>query len=159
MGTGYGLTQFTPARKYIFDPNAQNTPGYAPNFYDVVGNASDGGAQIIFLDEYADYYPTSDYPETYSQFKVSTISIDYLTEAWCLNYERPGDPWGSMLWRQEAANDWYDFLSSQPDPPTPPEPPDPPHPPVPSGPIDFVVTTGIIRKRHKRPKQTYKPKW
>ena len=42
-------------------------------------------------------------------------------------------------------------------PPTPPDPPDPPDPPIPTGPIDFVVTAAI-NKRRKRIKQVYKPK-
>lgn len=151
-GNGYGLVQFTPARKYIFDSNAQVLSGYAPNFYDVQGNASDGNAQMLFIDQYADYYATDDYPETYSQFKVSTKDIDYLTEAWCLNYERPYDPWGSMTERQNAARDWYDFLSDSPDPPEPPEPPEPPGP-EPSGPIDAGVLMFVTKR--KKAKQTY----
>lgn len=146
-GSGYGLVQFTPARKYIYDSNAQVLSGYAPNFYDVAGNATDGNAQMLFIDQYADYYATDSYPLSYDDFKTSTQSIDYLTAAWVYNYERPLDPSSTLTLRQEAANYWYTYLSGQPEPPEPPGPgPDPP-PPGPSGPIDFVVMSAVKKKR------------
>ena len=146
-GGGYGLVQFTPARKYIYDANAQVLSGYGPNFYDVTGLVTDGNAQMAFVDQYADYQNRQAYPETYAEFKVSTQSIDYLTAAWLYNYERPLDPSATIAWRTEAANDWYDYLINQPTPPTPPTPPEP------TGPIDFIVVAG---RKKRRAKQVYK---
>lgn len=156
-GGGYGLVQFTPARKYIYDSNAQQMSGYAPNFYDVQGDATDGNAQMLFINQYADYYSTDDYPESYAEFKQSSADVGYLTEAWCYNYERPANPSASMEWRIDAAAYWYNIFSG-----TPPEPPEPPGPeppePTPSGPIDFIVMAAM-KKKHRKPKQTYKSKY
>lgn len=121
---GYGLTQFTPGGKYINNTQAQAIAGYGPNFSDVTGSQNDGYAQCHFIDGYADYYPTSAYPESYAAFKASDQTPAYLASAWLYNYERPENPGATESRRQAAANTWYEFLSGE-KPPTPPDPPGP----------------------------------
>lgn len=123
---GYGLTQFTPASKYISDANAKAAPGYGPNFSDKQGNVYDGYAQMVFLNTFADYYPTNTYPLSYASYKVSVENPGYLAKVWLYNYERPKDPASTEAAREENGNYWYELLSGEA-PPTPP-----PVPPVPS---------------------------
>lgn len=118
-GYGYGLVQFTPCRKYQFDSRAQQLFGYGPNWSDQTGSLNDGTAQLIFIDRFADYYPTSSYPETYSQFKQSNATADYLARVWIYNYERPADPSASIAQREAAALYWYSILSGTPPGPGP----------------------------------------
>ena len=118
---GYGLVQFTPASKYI--NNARGISGYGPNFSDKTGLASDGYAQIIYVDENADYYATSTYPLSYAEFKASTENPAYLASAWLYNYERPADPAATEQARQTSANFWYQVLSGETPPPDPGPPP------------------------------------
>lgn len=120
---GYGLVQFTPASKYISSEQAHSLPGYAPNFSNSVGNSTDGYSQVLFVDQYADYYPTVTYPETYNEFKSSTKNEKYLASAWLYNYERPADPSATESLRQAEAEYWYDILSEIIPPPDPPDPP------------------------------------
>jgi hypothetical protein len=111
---GYGLFQFTPAGKYISDTRAQALTGYGPNYDDVTGSQNDGTAQLLFVNSYADYYPTSTYPLTFAEFKTSNQTPEYLAAAWVYNYERPADPAATITGRQTAARYWYDFLGGQP---------------------------------------------
>lgn len=111
---GYGLAQFTPAGKYINSIYAKGYAGYAPNFLDMSGKPSDGEAQIMFIDEHADYAQTNGFPITYSEFKQSTQTPEYLAAAWLMNYERPADPSASIQYRQEAAKYWFDKLGGLP---------------------------------------------
>lgn len=113
---GYGLTQFTPASKYINSSYAQSYEGYGPNFSDKTGNINDGNAQIIFVDEHADYYAVDAYPLKYEEFKKSTESPSYLAGAWLYNYERPADPFGSIKIRQSNAEKWWEILNGTPFP-------------------------------------------
>ena len=48
---GYGLFQYTKANKYINSINASRyaSDGYAPNFSDQPGNATDGNAQLQYM--------------------------------------------------------------------------------------------------------------
>lgn len=109
---GYGLVQFTEAGKYINSPVAKGYSGYAPNFSNQAGKPTDGEAQIRFIDSNADYYPTSSYPETFSEFKKSTKDAGYLARAWLYNYERPADPSATAGARAENAQYWYGVLES-----------------------------------------------
>lgn len=121
---GYGLTQFTPAGKYINNEDAKKEGFYAPNFSDKSGSPTDGVAQINFLDKSADYLKTSTYNLTYDEYKVSNRSPSYLASAWLYNYERPADPSATVSLRQQDAEYWYKVLSGE-DPPSPPVPPTP----------------------------------
>ena len=119
---GYGFTQFTPGGKYINDSRAKAMSGYAPNFSNKTGNASDGYAQMQFVDEYADYYPTTKFPLTYAEYKQATQPVTTMTEIWMRNYERPGS-YSTLPTRQASAEYWYQKLSGvTPEPPTPPSP-------------------------------------
>lgn len=118
---GYGLCQWTPAGKYI--NNAGGYSGYGPNYSDLRGSDSDGYAQMLFLDENADYFKNPAHPEywiPYDQYKQATISdysIDFLAHAWFYNFER--GTWNPV--RVTAAQYWYTTLGGI-TPPTPPTP-------------------------------------
>lgn len=123
---GYGFVQFTPGGKYIDSEAAKAMSGYGPNFSDKSGLASDGYAQMLFVDQYADYYPTTSYPLSYADFKASTQSPAYLARAWLYNYERPADPGATEQARAENAEYWYQILSGEEPPPDPGPGPGPP---------------------------------
>ena len=78
---GYGLVQWTPRSKYWDWAVARNLP------------PRDGDSQLARIDYEVDqniqWIPTPNYPETYSEFRSSTKSMDYLTPAFTWNYERP----------------------------------------------------------------------
>lgn len=116
---GYGFTQFTPGGKYINDPNAQAISGYGPNFSNQAGLVTDGYAQMVYVNQYADYDETDNYPLSYAQFKVSTQSPAYLARCWLYNYERPRDPGATVAQREAAAEYWYNILSGEEPPPDP----------------------------------------
>lgn len=61
------------------------------------------------------YYPTSDYPETFAEFKVSTKEPYYLGMAFLRNYERPADQ--NQPSRGTQAEYWYEYLSGVDIPP------------------------------------------
>ena len=58
---------------------------------------------------------------SFSEFKVSTQTPEYLAGAWVYNYERPADPSATIAGRREAARYWYQVLQGLP--PIPPVPP------------------------------------
>lgn len=151
---GYGFTQFTPGGKYINSGAAKAIAGYAPNFSNKNGQTSDAEAQMVFLNAYADYYPTSRFPYSYAEFKQGYhIVIEYddddepyevkkywtpyeMAAIWLLNYERPSDQSTAVQRiRGNEANYWYTLFSGEPAPPPydpgydPGTPPDPPAPP------------------------------
>lgn len=108
--SGYGLTQFTPAGKYINNSDARTYPSFAPNYENHLGNKKDGLAQMMFLNFHADYYPTDAYPLSYSEYKQSELSASELAEIWIYNYERPDDPSATLSIRQESAEYWLQTL-------------------------------------------------
>lgn len=112
---GYGLFQFTPASKYIYSHYAQSYTGYGPFFLDLLNtpavSRTDGQAQVQFVDEHADYIPTQDYPITYQDYKISMATPEELAATWLYNYERPGNPQGSITIRQESARYWFNILA------------------------------------------------
>lgn len=117
----YGLVQWDAASKYI--DGGAGYSGYAPNFSDNPGSASDGKAQMNFLDATAvssgQYYPNPyyNYQISYDDYKAMTIddySIEYATRAWFHNYER--GTWDNG--RVTAATYWYNTLGGV-TPPTP----------------------------------------
>lgn len=123
---GYGFVQFTPGGKYINAPEAKEVVGYGPNFSDKQGLPSDGYAQMVYVDGYADYYATTAYPENYAEFKASEQTPAYLAKAWLYNYERPEDPGATEAARAENAEYWWAVLTGTP-------PPDPGPGPSPGG--------------------------
>ena len=85
---GYGLVQWTPRSKYWdwavannLDPN-QGESQLARIDYEVENNIQ--------------YYATTNYPETFAEFRANTFnkSVEYLTEAFTWNYERPNQQAG-----------------------------------------------------------------
>lgn len=98
---GFGLVQWTPSTKYT-DWCEEN--GLDPS-------AMDSALKRIEweLKNGEQYYPTSSYPETFAEFKVSTKSAEYLARAFLANYERPEDP--NQPARATQAATWYKYLS------------------------------------------------
>lgn len=103
---GYGLFQFTPSGTYIYNQYAQTYQGYGPNFSDITGSTLDGQAQVIFVHYHAAYYPTTTYPISYTDYKRSTDTPEFLAQAWFYNFER--GTWNPQ--RETDARYWYDFL-------------------------------------------------
>ena len=110
---GYGLTQFTPSGKYINSPYAQATAGYGPKFSDTQGSTLDGASQVVFVDEHADYYPTSYFPISYAQFKVFTGTPAQAAEIWWRNYERSAAPTFPTI-RATSADYYYNLITGSP---------------------------------------------
>ena len=121
---GYGLAGFTPSGRYIYSDVARGFSGFGPNFSNQPGDPNDGNAQVLFVN-YEGYYTTDAYPMPFSEYKTSTASVDYLTEVWMHNYERPAS-YDTLGVRQEDARYWYNILQGVTPPPTPPDPPKPP---------------------------------
>lgn len=139
LSHGYGIFGFTPASNYINSTNETQLAqyGYAPNFSDRQGNASDGGAQVVYFvstvqqnwthnlynyyqDDFAaigvdinDFYYL-----TFAEFvsgvdqQMNELSVRDLTGAFELCYEKPAD-WAaasSFHSRVQNAEYWYDVL-------------------------------------------------
>lgn len=81
---GFGLVQWTPRSKY-WDWALQN--GYSES------ELRDGDAQLDRMDyevnQGIQWISTPNYPETYAQYRKSKKNLEYLTNAFCWNYERP----------------------------------------------------------------------
>lgn len=146
---GYGLFQYTPAKKYINQQSSQDySPEYAPHLADIQGNATDGHAQTLFLIDYIPsdwlhllyqyYYQefiqygvdiTPWYYTSFNNFKQgldnngNQLSLDALTGVFELSYERPNgaDAAYSYQTRVNYANYWYNIIPT-PTPPTPSKP-------------------------------------
>lgn len=109
---GYGLVQWTPYTKYS---------EWAGSGWE--NNGDKECERIIYeFDNGLEYYSTSQYPLSASEFRTSTQSPEYLATAFLYNYERPKNK--NQPIRRTYARNWYKFLTGE-DPPTPPEP-DPP---------------------------------
>lgn len=109
---GWGLVQWTPSTNFT---NWASANGY---------QADDGNAQLIWIDtvttQVGQWIPTDIYPETFGEFKISTMSPEYLADCFLKNFERPGDL--DQPDRQEYARYWYDWYNNGYVPPTnPPE--------------------------------------
>lgn len=101
VGPAFGLVQWDPFTKYTDWCDAN---GLEPA-------SMDSALQRIEweLENHEQYYPTSNYPETFAEFKTSTKSPTYLGMAFLLNYERPRDQ--DQTIRGEQAEYWYTYLS------------------------------------------------
>lgn len=103
---GYGLVQWTPSTKYT---SWCAERGLAPDDMD------SALARIEWeLENNQQYYPTSQYPLSFAEFKVSTQTPYYLAGAFLYNYERPKEP--NPVLRGNQANSWHEYLSGQPGP-------------------------------------------
>ena len=92
---GYGLVQWTPRSKYW---NWATGRGLAPR---------SGDSQLARI-EYEQkngiqWIATSNYPESFNQYTTSTKSIEYLTNAFCWNYERPNAEAGQQSMPERIA--------------------------------------------------------
>lgn len=137
--SGYGLTQWTPASKYInwcSDMGYDDPSEMDNNIARIMHEVNNGGQ----------YYATPNYPESFKQFVKSTKDPYYLACAFAFNYERSwvalyGSAEEKEALRQKrggSANFWYDYLSNyysgtvDPDNPELPDEPEPeqPDPPI-----------------------------
>ena len=109
---GYGLMGYTPASRYCYDSYPQSLPGYGVNYSDITGSVNDGTAQLIFCDTTSGYYPTTSYPETWTEYRESHQSPAYLAKAWLYNYERPANPASTEEYRANEATYWYGLLQT-----------------------------------------------
>jgi LysM repeat protein len=105
LDRGYGLVQWTPASKYIDWANANNL------------DYSLGDSQLARIDYEQQagiqWIATADYPLSFHEFTQSTASVDYLTQAFIWNYERPARSAGqdSTPDRVAFAQKCFDTLS------------------------------------------------
>ena len=94
--------QWTPATKY--------TNWAKANGYDI----GDGTGQLYWIDQLSEstgeWLKTSAYNLTWSQFKISTETPEYLASAYLKNFERAGVEEEEA--RRQYARFWYDFLES-----------------------------------------------
>lgn len=110
---GFGLVQWTPSTNFTDWADA--------NGYDW----DDGDAQCYNI-EYetipaGEWIPTSEYPLSFADFKVSTDTPENLAYAFMNEYERPRNRVQPA--RKTAARKWYNYLNNiQPVPPSPPSP-------------------------------------
>lgn len=101
MSGGFGLVQWTPATN--FTDWADNN-GYSWD---------DGNAQLKWIDEMTvsvgQWIPTSSYNFSFSTFKTSSESPEYLASAFLKNFERAGVEVEEE--RRTQARSWFNFLS------------------------------------------------
>lgn len=109
---GWGLVQWTPSTNFT-DWAAAN--GYAND---------DGDAQLIWIDtvtaSVGQWIPTTQYPETFGEFKVSTQTPEYLADCFLKNFERSREIYQPD--RQRYARYWFDWWEGSPVPPPNPNP-------------------------------------
>lgn len=100
VNNGYGLVQWTPATKLISWAESEGL------------DYTSGDAQLQRIDwEIANnqqWIATSQYPMSFQEFKVSTLTPEYLAQVFIRNYERPRNP--NQPIRSTQARYWYDNL-------------------------------------------------
>lgn len=104
---GFGLFQWTPSTNYT-------------NWADVNGyERDDGYGQLDWLINQTvptgQWIPTSDYPETFNEFKASTKDPEYLAYVFLNNFERPANR--NQPDRQLNARYWYEWYTNSYVPP------------------------------------------
>lgn len=118
-GTGYGLVQWTPKRKYT-------------GWCDLYGyDATDGNIQLMWIDEWSTQQYTINgetfgpqwskrvEPLEFNDFKTSTLSPEDLATAWEKNFEKPAVPHPE---RREYARYWFEWFNGEyVPPPNPPQ--------------------------------------
>lgn len=109
---GWGLVQWTPSTNFTDWATAN---GYAND---------DGDAQLKWIDEvtvsFGQWIPTAQYPESFGEFKGSTMRPEYLADCFLKNFERPAEI--DQPERQQYARYWYDWWEGSPVPPPNPHP-------------------------------------
>lgn len=128
--SGYGLVQWTPSTNFTDWANGQGLPL----------KAIDSQMMRIEYERAAglQYYKTSKYNFSFTDFLTGKHTVDELARAWLYNYERPGDPASSESIRVTRAVNWYNTLSGAEPTPPDPEVPDP-GPDVPQPPGEVVT--------------------
>lgn len=100
VNNGYGLVQWTPATKLISWAEGEGL------------DYTSGDVQLQRIDwEVANneqWIATSQYPMSFQEFKVSTLTPEYLAQVFIRNYERPRNP--NQPIRSTQARYWYDNL-------------------------------------------------
>lgn len=100
VNNGYGLVQWTPATKLISWAESEGL------------DYTSGDTQLQRIDwEVANnqqWIATSQYPMSFQEFKVSTLTPEYLAQVFIRNYERPRNP--NQPIRSTQARYWYDNL-------------------------------------------------
>lgn len=100
VNNGYGLVQWTPATKLMSWAEGEGL------------DYTSGDVQLQRIDwEVANnqqWIPTSQYPMSFQEFKVSTLTPEYLAQVFIRNYERPFVP--NQPIRSTQARYWYDNL-------------------------------------------------
>lgn len=104
---GFGLFQWTPSTNYT-------------NWADVNGYEHDDGyGQLDWLINQTvptgQWIPTSDYLETFNEFKASTKDPEYLAYVFLNNFERPANR--NQPDRQRNARYWYEWYTNSYVPP------------------------------------------
>ena len=104
---GFGLFQWTPSTNYT-------------NWADVNGYEHDDGyGQLDWLINQTvptgQWIPTSDYPETFNEFKASAKDPEYLAYVFLNNFERPTNR--NQPDRQRNARYWYEWYTNSYVPP------------------------------------------
>lgn len=99
---GFGLVGWTPSTVY--------TDWAKANGFEI----DDGDGQLKWIDEEIDkqhhWIPTSKYPISYSDFKVSDKSPEDLASAFMYNFERPGVL--AEEERRQFARQWFEYLQT-----------------------------------------------
>ncbi len=97
---GYGLVQWTPSTKYTEWCDSEGIdPAHMMSALLRIEYEFENGIQ---------FYPTDEYPITWSEFKTSTLSPSYLGMAFLYNYERPASL--DQPSRGTQAETWYNYL-------------------------------------------------
>lgn len=100
VNNGYGLVQWTPATKLISWAESEGL------------DYTSGDAQLQRIDwevvNNQQWIATSQYPMSFQEFKVSTLTPEYLAQVFIRNYERPRYP--NQPIRSTQARYWYDNL-------------------------------------------------
>ena len=109
---GFGLVQWTPWTNWS---NWAEQHGY---------DMYSGDGQLEWIDTetvpFRQWITTTQYPESFGEFKVSTMSPEYLADCFLKNFERPEQI--DQPDRQKFARYWYDWYTNSYVPPTnPPE--------------------------------------
>lgn len=109
---GFGLVQWTPWTNWS---NWAEQHGY---------DMDSGDGQLEWIDTetvpFGQWITTTQYPESFGEFKVSTMSPEYLADCFLKNFERPEQI--DQPDRQKFARYWYDWYTNSYVPPTnPPE--------------------------------------
>lgn len=101
---GYGLTQWTPASKYI---------NWAGSEWE--NNGAKECERIQWeLDNNEQWQTHLSHPMTFQQFYNSTNTPEYLAEVFLYNYEMPDNPASKINERATSARRWYNFILNIP---------------------------------------------